>query len=104
MADLDRKQMEHTIAKDEEWKKREEKKIQERRQHAHQLMHETSEKHRAIQEQCANGGRRGEKMTREEVRLNKELLKEVSKIKKQGNFNNLLEEVGNERVRIWNHD
>ena len=43
-------------------------------------------------------------MTREEVRLNKELLKEVSKIKKQGIFNNLLEEVGNERVRIWNHD
>ena len=104
MADLDRKQMEYTIAKDEEWKKREEKKNVERRQHAHQLMHETSEKHRIIQEQCANGGARGEKMTREELRLNKELLKEVSKIKKQGNINDLLEEVGNERVRIWNHD
>ena len=104
MADLDRKQMEYTIAKDEGWKKREEKKNVERRQHAHQLMHETSEKHRIIQEQCANGGARGEKMTREELRLNKELLKEVSKIKKQGNINDLLEEVGNERVRIWNHD
>ena len=104
MQDLDRRQMEHTIAKDEEWKKREEKKIRERRQHAHQLQHETTEKHRVIQAQCAPGGRRGEKMTREEVRLNKELLKEVSKIKKQGIFNNLLEEVGNERVRIWNHD
>ena len=81
-AALDRQQMEYTIAKDEEWRKREEKKIHERRQHAHQLMAETSAKHTALQEQCANGGRRGEKMTKEELRLNKELLKEVSKIKK----------------------
>lgn len=96
--------MEYTIAKDEEWKKREEKKMVQRRQHAQNLMLETSEKHRIIQEQCANGGKRGEKMTKEELRLNKELLKEVSKIKKSGNFKNLLDQVQNEKVRIWNHD
>ena len=33
-----------------------------------------------------NGGKRGEKMTKEEIRLNKELLKEVSMIKKSGNM------------------
>lgn len=55
-------------------------------------MNEATEKHRIIQEQCANGAMRGEKMTREELRLNKELLKEVGKLKKQGNFNSLLEE------------
>ena len=38
-----------------------------------------------------NGAKRGEKMTREEIRFNKELLKEVSKIKKVGNFDELLE-------------
>ena len=42
--------MEYTIAKDEEWKKREEKKNAERRQHAQNLMLETTEKHRLIEQ------------------------------------------------------
>ena len=98
--DLDRQQMEYTVAKDDEWKKREEQKVLERRQHAQNLMHETSEKHRIMQEQSINGAKRGEKMTREELRLNKELLKEVSKIKKQGNFNSLLEQCQNDNNKI----
>ena len=83
--------MEYTIAKDEEWKKREEKKNAERRQHAQNLILETTEKHRLIEQQCANGAKRGEKMTKEELRMNKELLKEVSKIKKTGNFKSMLD-------------
>ena len=63
-------------------------------------MHETEEKHRLIQEASANGGKRGEKMTKDELRLNKELLKEVSKLKKQGNFDSLVEEcrTGNTKI------
>ena len=94
--DLDLKQMEYTNAKDEEWKKREERKTFERRQHAQNLMNETAEKN------SGSGGKRGEKMTKEELRFNKELLKEVSKIKKQGNFNSLLEQCQTENNKITN--
>ena len=74
--------MEYTIAKDDAWRKREEKKVLERRQHAQNLMNETYGKHQINSEQCVNGGKRGEKMTKEELRFNKELLKEVGKLKK----------------------
>ena len=37
-------------------------------------------------------------MTREELRFNKELLKEVSKIKKEGNFNQLIDQCKNKKV------
>ena len=88
--------MDYTNAKDEEWKKREERKTLERRQHAQNLMNETADKN------SGNGGKRGEKMTKEELRFNKELLKEVSKIKKQGNFNSLLEQCQTENNKITN--
>ena len=38
-----------------------------------------------------NGANRGQKMTAEELRLNKDLLKQVSVIKKEGRFDNLFE-------------
>lgn len=44
------------------------------------------------------GALRGEKMTAEELRMNKESLKEVSKIKKEGNFNALLEQCASKKV------
>ena len=88
---LDSKQMEYTNQKDEQWKSREEKKQQERRTHAQNLMNESLSKQRKEEAQLMNGGKRGEKMTKEEIRLNKELLKEVSKIKKSGNMEQLLE-------------
>ena len=88
---LDSKQMEYTNQKDEQWKSREEKKQHERRTHAQNLMNESLSKQRKEEAQLMNGGKRGEKMTKEEIRLNKELLKEVSKIKKSGNMEQLLE-------------
>ena len=48
-------------------------------------MNETTDK-------LKNGGKRGEKMTRDELQLNKEILKEVSKIKKEANIDDLLEQ------------
>ena len=60
--------------------------------HAQNLANETSAKNTILEETTGNFGKRGEKMTREELRLNKELLKEVSKLKKQGNFESLLQE------------
>lgn len=44
------------------------------------------------------GASRGEKMTAEELRMNKESLKEVSKIKKEGNFDALLEQCASKKV------
>lgn len=88
---LDSKQMEYTNQKDEQWKSREEKKQQKRRTHAQNLMNESLAKQRKEEAQLMNGGKRGEKMTKEEIRLNKELLKEVSMIKKSGNMEQLLE-------------
>ena len=37
-------------------------------------------------------------MTQEELRMNRELLKEVVKVKKQGNFENVFEECVNKKV------
>ena len=88
---LDSKQMEYTNQKDEQWKSREEEKQQKRRTHAQNLMNESLSKQRKEDAQLMNGGKRGEKMTKEEIRLNKELLKEVSMIKKSGNMEQLLE-------------
>ena len=61
-------------------------------------MREADQKHNLRQEQCANGGGRGEKMTKEELRMNKELLKEVSKLKKQGDFDNKVFQYTNKKV------
>ena len=88
-AELDRQQLDYTIAKDNEWQRREDKKNAERKQHALNLMLEANEKQRRDEALGANGAKRGQKMTKEEQRLNRELLKEVSKIKKEGNFNDL---------------
>jgi len=37
-------------------------------------------------------------MTREELRMNKDLLKEVAKIKKQGHFKNIFEECVSKKI------
>ena len=45
-----------------------------------------------------NGANRGEKMTKEELRFNKDLLKEVAKIKKQGAFVNINEVCASKKI------
>ena len=97
-AELDRQQLDYTIAKDNEWQRREDKKNAERKQHALNLMLEANEKQRRDEALGANGAKRGQKMTKEEQRLNRELLKEVSKIKKEGNFNDLYMQCTNKKV------
>ena len=95
---MDKKQMDYTIAKDEEWKEREERKNADRRQHALNLLKETEERHKLRQSECANGASRGERMTSEELRFNKGLLREVSKMKKDGNFNDLVQQCTSKKV------
>ena len=97
-AELDRQQLDYTIAKDNEWQRREDKKNAERKQHALNLMLEANEKQRRDEALGANGAKRGQKMTKGEQRLNRELLKEVSKIKKEGNFNDLYMQCTNKKV------
>jgi len=61
-------------------------------------MKETDEKHLKLQAASQNGANRGQKMTSEEIKLNKGLLKEVSKIKKEGQFENLFERCTSKKV------
>ena len=82
--------MEFTIARDEERKGIEEGKQRERLNHGRNLQKEINEKNKR-QDQCANGAGRGEKMTKEEIRMNREMLMEVRKLKKNGEFNNFFQ-------------
>ena len=51
--------------------------------------------HRAA---CINGASRGEKMTKEEIRMNRELLKEAASMKKQGHFANVAERCTSRKI------
>ena len=51
-------------------------------------------------QKSSNGASRGQKMTKEEVRYNKGLLKEVGKIKKEGQFEGLLERCAEKKVTV----
>ena len=82
--------MEFTIARDEARKGIEEGKQRERLNYGKNLQREVDAKNKR-QEQCANGAGRGEKMTKEELRMNREMLMEVSKLKKNGDFNNFFQ-------------
>jgi Asp-tRNA(Asn)/Glu-tRNA(Gln) amidotransferase C subunit len=99
--ELDRAQVDHTIAKDEAWSRREKEKNNERRQHALNLMKESEDKHQKLQAAAQNGATRGQKMTSEEIKFNKGLLKEVSKIKKEGQFENLFERCTSKKVTTF---
>lgn len=96
-AELERKQMEYTIAKDEEKRRKEDLKIKERKEHALGLMRDVEQK-KMRESYCSEAGRRGQKMTQEELRINRELLKEVAQIKKRGEFANLFEKCVSNKV------
>ena len=49
-------------------------------------------------EQAKNGGNRGQKMTKEEKRYNKEVLKTVSQSKKEGKLNNVFEKCAQKKI------
>lgn len=53
-----------------------------RRKHAMGVMLESEQRIAELKAMEVNGANRGEKMTKEELRFNKDLLKEVAKIKK----------------------
>ena len=99
--ELDKAQMDYTIAKDEEWKQREQKKKDERKQHAQKLMTESNQKYLQMQQAAQNGGNRGQKMTTEERRYNRELLKEVIKIKKEGQLDDIFERCTSKKVTSY---
>ena len=90
--------MDYTIRKDEEWRRREEEKNAKRRQNAINLMKESEENYAKRVAASVNGANRGQKMTAEELRLNKDLLKQVSVIKKEGRFDNLFEKCFDRKI------
>jgi len=57
-----------------------------RRQHAQNLRIESEQKMAELHEASINGANRGQKMSNEEIRMNKELLRKVAEIKKEGHF------------------
>lgn len=69
-----------------------------RRQLSQGLMLESEQKLATSRAAVINGASRGEKMTKEELRMNKELLKEVASIKKQGLFENVSERCTSRKV------
>ena len=69
-----------------------------RRKHAMGVMKESEQKIAALKALEINGANRGEKMTKEELRFNKDLLKEVAKIKKQGAFTNINEVCASKKI------
>lgn len=74
------------------------------KQHAQNLIREADAKRAKELSESANGAKRGQKMTAEELRFNKQLLKEVSKIKKEGNFAALLEQCNNSNTKVTKMD
>lgn len=64
-------------------------------------MMESNAKYERQQILSQNGGNRGQKMTAEERRYNRELLKEVIKSKKEGQFENIFERCTNKKVSSY---
>ena len=69
-----------------------------RRKHAMGVMLESEQRIAELKALEVNGANRGEKMTKEELRFNKDLLKEVAKIKKQGAFTNIHEVCASKKI------
>ena len=69
-----------------------------RRKHAMGVMLESEQRIAELKAMEVNGANRGEKMTKEELRFNKDLLKEVAKIKKQGAFTNIHEVCASKKI------
>lgn len=69
-----------------------------RRNHARNLMLEADEKMKKMAAEQVNGAARGEKMTMDEYKLNKDLLREVAKIKKGGHFENISERCTSRKI------
>ena len=88
-ADADKRQLDFKVAEDEAKLKEEAAMNQKRRNHARGLMLEAEENARKLEAEQINGASRGEKMSKEEYKFNKELLREVAKIKKEGHFVNI---------------
>ena len=57
-----------------------------RRQHAQNLRIESEQKMAELYEASINGANRGQKMSNDEYRMNKKLLRKVAEIKKEGHF------------------
>ena len=95
---MDRRQLEFKVAEDEQKLKEEAEKNEARRRHAQSLMKESEQRMAESKAAEVNGAGRGEKMTKEELRFNKDLLKEVAKIKKQGAFVNIHEVCASKKI------
>ena len=95
---MDKRQLDFKVAEDEQKLKEEAEKELARRKHAQNLMIESEQRLAEMKAAEVNGANRGEKMTKEELRFNKDLLKEVAKIKKQGAFNNIHEVCASKKI------
>lgn len=97
-ANMDKKQLDFKVAEDEEKLRLEAAMNLKRRNHARGLMLEADVKIKEQAEAQVNGAARGEKMTKDEYKLNKDLLREVAKIKKGGHFVNISERCTSRKI------
>ena len=95
---LDKAQITAAMEKDDKLRDAEKKKEMERRRLGRQWMINAEEQYQKNLEQAKNGANRGQKMTKEEKRYNKEVLKTVSQSKKEGKLNNVFEKCAQKKI------
>ena len=94
---LDNEQLEQSIKASEKLKQQEQAKQLERRKNGEVLLRDAEALYQRRQK-SSNGASRGMNMTREEVRYNKGILKEVARMKKEGQFEGLFEKCADNKV------
>ena len=95
---LDKAQISAAMEKDDRLKDAEKKKEMERRRLGRQWMINAEEQYQKNLESAKNGANRGQKMTKEEKRYNKEVLKTVSQSKKEGKLSNVFEKCAQKKI------
>ena len=95
---LEKQQMQLLIEKDEKHREEERKKNEARKKLGQQWMLAAEEQYQKNAESAKNGANRGQKMSLEELRLNKHILKEVRDAKRKGEFTDLYTKCINKKI------
>ena len=95
---LEKDQIQKLIEKDEQLLDSEKKKVEERRRLGQQWMKAAEAQYLKNLEEAQNGANRGQKMSPEELKYNKKILKEVRDIKRQGEFKDIFEKTASKKI------
>ena len=95
---LEKFQLQQIVEKDEKLLAEEKKKVEEKKKLGQQWMLAAEELYQKNLEQAKNGANRGQKMSPEELKFNKHILKEVRDVKRKGEFLDLHEKCSSKKI------